>query len=170
MNPSLLDALATRVSQAEFAQAVGVSEARVSQLAGEGLLRSGATAGEWLAAYCERLRQQAAGRDPDGELSVERARVARETADKIAMQNALTRRELVPLAALEAVLTAVAQRIVQKLDAVVPLLRRTHPSLPASALAQVAKALNDCREDCARVNLADADAPDDEEDGEDGAC
>ena len=40
------------ISQAEFAQIVGVSEARVSQLVSEGVIVRGDSALEWLTAYC----------------------------------------------------------------------------------------------------------------------
>jgi phage terminase Nu1 subunit (DNA packaging protein) len=158
------------IEQLDFAQAVGLSEARVSQLVTEGVLRKGATAGEWLASYCERLRQQAAGRDPTSELSAERARLAREQADKVAMQNAATRRELLPVGVLEAVLTDVARQLAARLESVVPKLRRAHPDLSAQVLAQVAAELDECRTACASINLADGerilDGEDDDEDGD----
>ena len=54
-----LDAI---VSQAEFAQMIGVSEASISKRVSDGVLVRGETAHEWLIAYCEHLRDQAAGR------------------------------------------------------------------------------------------------------------
>ena len=70
------------IAQAEFAQMIGVSEARVSQLLSEGVLARGETALEWNVAYCERLRDQAAGRlgaEVGGlDLVQERAALARE--------------------------------------------------------------------------------------------
>ena len=72
------------ISQAEFAALIGVSEARVSQLFTEGMLTRGGTAHEQLLAYCERLRDQAAGRmgsDAGGlDLVQERAALARASA------------------------------------------------------------------------------------------
>ena len=68
------------ISQAEFAALIGVSEARVSQLVSEGVIVRGDSGHEWLLAYCERLRDQAAGRASAGlgglDLVQERAALA----------------------------------------------------------------------------------------------
>ena len=78
----VLPMLDQQVSQAEFAAMIGVSEARASQLVSEGVIVRGETAHEWLVAYCERLRDQAAGRLGEGagglDLVQERAALARE--------------------------------------------------------------------------------------------
>ena len=46
--------------------------------------------------YCGHLREQAAARSGSTTLTEERVRVAREQADKLAMQNAIARGEMVP--------------------------------------------------------------------------
>lgn len=158
------------MSQAAFGGLVGVSQQAVSDLLARGVIRQGDTARTWLLAYCENLRAVAAGRDPDGELSTERARVARATAEKIEMQNAVTRRELAPIAALEVVLNDVAKRIAARLDSLVPQIRRTAPEVPTSVLARVAAEVAECRAACAQVNLADADKLASEGDDEDEAA
>lgn len=160
--------LDSAMSQAAWGGLVGVSQQAVSDLLARGVIRQGDTARTWLLAYCEHLRNVAAGRDPDGELSTERARVARATAEKIEMQNAVTRREVAPIAALELVLNDVAKRISARLDALVPQIRRTAPAVPAAVLNRIAADVAECREDCARVNMADADklAADDSDEDE----
>jgi terminase small subunit / prophage DNA-packing protein len=144
-------------TQAAFGELVGMSQPAVSDLLAREVLRQGDTARTWLLAYCQHLRETAAGRDPDGQLAEQRARVAKETADKIAMANAVTRRELAPVGLLEVVLADVARQISTRLDAVVPQLRRRLPDLPASALNAIAAELAACRDLCASANIADAD-------------
>lgn len=160
------------MTQAAFGGLVGVSQPAVSDLLARGVIRQGDTGRTWLLAYCEHLRAVAAGRDPDGELSTERARVARATAEKIEMQNAATRREVAPIAALELVLNDVAKRIAARLDALVPQIRRTAPDVPSAVLARIAADVAECRAACAAVNMADADklAQDPEDDDEAAAA
>lgn len=145
------------MTQAAFGALVGISQPAVSDLLSRDVLRAGDAGGAWLLAYCEHLRTVAAGRDPDGELSVERARVARATAEKLEMANKVTKREFAPVPFLEVVLGHVARQISTRLDAMVPHIRRRLPDLPASVLAQIAAEVAACRELCANANLADAD-------------
>ena len=145
------------VTQAEFGALVGITQQAVSDLQGRDVLRKGDTARAWLLAYCEQLRAVAAGRDPDGELATERARVSRATADKIEMANAITRREYAPVSVLEVVLGDVARRVSTRLDAMVPQIKRRLPDINASALAMIAAEVAECRAICAAVNIADAD-------------
>lgn len=149
--------LDTGMTQAAFGGLVGITQPAVSDMQSRGVLRPGDTARVWLLAYCEHLRQMAAGRDPDGELSTERARLARENADKVAMANAVTRREFAPVAALEVVLGDIARQVATRLDALVPQIKRRLPDLPPSVLTQITAEIHACRELCAAVNLADAD-------------
>lgn len=51
-----------RARQVEFAALVGVSQPAIAEHVKSGLLPKGGTYREWLRAYCERLREQAAGR------------------------------------------------------------------------------------------------------------
>lgn len=159
-------ALNLSVSQQEFAELVNLSPARVSQLVAEGALPRDSTCLAMLDAYIERLQTQAAGRDIDGNLTRERARLAKESADKIARENAVARGEYAPLAVLEAALSHVTRQLATQLDSIVPTLRRRQPDLPAAALRQVGDVLVQCRELCARASLGDANADEDLEDDE----
>lgn len=149
--------LDSAMGQAAFGGLIGVSQQAVSDLVGREVLRKGDTARQWLLAYCEHMRQMAAGRDPDGLLSTERARVAKETADKIAMQNAVARREYAPVSMLELVLAEIARQIATRLDSVGPQIRRRCPELPPVALAVLTGELAACRELCAAACLDDAE-------------
>lgn len=153
------------MTQAAFGELVGISQQAVSDLQARDVIRQGDPGRVWLLAYCSHLRETAAGRDPDGQLVSERARVAKETADKIAMANAITRKEFAPVGLLEVVLGDLARQISARLDGVVPRLSRGMPDLPASAIAFVSKELAACRGLCADVNIANAErlAGEDEE-------
>lgn len=113
-------------TQAKFGELVGISQPAVSDLVRAGVLSPGQTAGQWLLAYCSRLREQAAGRLAEGglDLATERARLAREQADRVAMVNAQTRRELAPVATLEQALADVCKQIADVLEAIPVNLKR----------------------------------------------
>src|SRR5450830_1178931 len=72
---------------------VGLSKARVSQLMADNVMVRGDTAHAWLIAYCERLRDMAAGRassETGGlDLVQERAALAREQRIAQALKNAV---------------------------------------------------------------------------------
>lgn len=109
-------------------------------------------------AYIRDLREKAAGRATEGDLDLatERARLASEQADKIAMQNAERRGELAPVAMLEQALAGAATRATKILDTIKGEIRRRVPGLAASDLIAVdqivAKALNAV----ASISLAEA--------------
>lgn len=60
--------------QTKFASLVGVSQQAISTLVTREILLKGGTYAEWLFAYCDRLRTEAAGRDQDDRLSAARIR------------------------------------------------------------------------------------------------
>ncbi|MCK9469032.1 MAG: hypothetical protein M0Q49_06400 [Porticoccaceae bacterium] len=78
------------VTQVEFAALVGVSKQAVSAHLKNSILNEGETARQWLIAYCERLRLEAAGRVPSD--ARERRDLAAARKDEV--QAALAEREL----------------------------------------------------------------------------
>lgn len=142
-------ALSEQVSQAEFAQIVGMSEARVSQLVSEGVLARGGTGMEWLQAYCERLRNQAAGRlgtEIGGlDLVQERAALAREQREGQAIKNAVARKEYAPIGLLSDVLGMAASAVVDRFDQLEGLLRKAAPDLPVEAKSAVMQVIANAR-------------------------
>lgn len=151
-----LDAL---ISQAEFAQIVGVSEARISQLVSEGVIVRGDTVHSWLLGYCERLRDQAAGRASSGlgglDLVQERAALAREQRLAQALKNAVARGEYAPIGALADVLGMASSAVVDRMDQFEGLLRKACPDLPEEArtivLAVMANARNEWMRSTAKL-------------------
>jgi phage terminase Nu1 subunit (DNA packaging protein) len=157
--------LSQSMTQEQFGDLVAVSQPVVSELLSRGVLQAGQPAATWLRAYTKHLREQAAGRGADGELARERARLAREQADRIAMDNAVNRRELAPVSVLELVLAKMAGDVGSLLQGLVPRLRR-RVELPGEALRILDEEVSKARNRAAAMTLADADEEQDEE--EDG--
>lgn len=170
-------------SQADFAEMIGVSEARVSQLMSEGILVRGDTAHEWLLGYCERLRDQAAGRAGElGGLDLvqERAALAREQREGQAIKNAVARKEFAPVGLLADVLGMAASAVVDRFDQLEGSLRKACPDLPDDAKTTVQQVIATARNEWIRsterlvVESIDAmlaaqdedDTPEESEEGE----
>lgn len=155
-------------TQERFGDLVGISQPAVSDLTARGVIAAGESIGAWLLAYTAHLREQAAGRGADGELARERARLAREQADKAAMENAATRKEVAPIALLTVVLGKLAGDVGGILNGLVPRIKRRVPGVSSEVLHAIEDELVKCRARAAAVSLADAEANDGDED-EDGA-
>lgn len=136
----LLDRACT---QAEFGQLVDLSQQAVSDLLARGVLTTGAAAGVWLREYIGNLREVAAGRQSagGGDLVAERTRLAKVQADRIDLQNAITRRELVPAGVLVELVSGIAAQVGVIFEALPGKVRREVPDLPASALDAIAREL-----------------------------
>lgn len=137
------------ISQAEFAQIIGVSEARISQLVADGVIVRGDSAHEWLVSYCERLRDQAAGRAGSEigglDLVQERAALAREQREGQAIKNAVARKEFAPVGLLADVLGQAASAVVDRFDQLEGALRKACPDLPDEAKTTVMQVIASAR-------------------------
>jgi len=145
-------------TQAIFGEIVGISQPAVSGLIQRGMLLADAALCDWLLSYCEHLREIAAGRastDDGINLVTERALLAREQRDKIAMQNAVTRKELSPTPLLEEVLSRAAARACPLLDTIPGELRRRVAGLDADALDVVAGIVAKARNTIRSISLDD---------------
>ena len=140
------------ISQAEFAQIVGISEARVSTLISEGVLVKGDSAHGWLLGYCERLRDMAAGRASVGGLDLvqERAALARSQREAQELKNAVARGEFAPIGLLADVLGQAASAVVDRMDQVEGDLRKACPDLPEDARVVVLRTLANARNEWIR--------------------
>lgn len=85
----------------------------------------------------------------------ERARLAKEQADRVAMQNAVTRGELAPVVLLEQVLAAAAGKVAGIFDAIPGLVRRRVPRLTREELDPIAAEIAKARNLVAAMSLAD---------------
>lgn len=156
--------------QATFGEIVGVSQPKVSQLLADGILPRDAPAREWILAYCERLREQAAGRLNGGQASLmqERAALTRSQREEQDRKNAVARGEYAPIGLLADVLAAASAAIVAQLDQFDADLVKVWPEMPEIALttlrARVASARNAWIKDTAALvdrQLQELDADDD---------
>lgn len=148
--------LSVVIQQAQFAVLVGVSEARVSQLMSEGSLPAGGTGHQWLLAYCQRLREQAAGRQSDGplDLAQERAALAREQRQGIAIKNAVLRGDYAAVALLAETLASASQAVSERFEHLPGLVRKACPDMPPAAIDQVMTAISAARNEWVRQTAA----------------
>jgi phage terminase Nu1 subunit (DNA packaging protein) len=128
------------LTQAQFGELVGVSQQAVSEFVKVAALGPGVAGAEMLLAYCERMREMAAGRGSDGELDLvqERAWLAREQRIAQALKNAVTRREFAPVGVLSEVLAAASASVAAKLDALPGLLKKIAPEISDSVRDSIA--------------------------------
>ena len=136
------------MTQAGFGELVGISQQAVSDLLRRDVIGAGETGDRWLLAYCENLREQAAGRAAAGELDLgaERAALAREQRVRLEMANAQTRRELAPIGVLELALATVCRKIGAALEAIPVNVKRRSSRFTAEDIevltAEITKARN----------------------------
>lgn len=141
----------------------------------EGKIPQSGTVGELILAYCERLRDQAAGRLGEGgglDLVQERAALARSQRISQDMKNDIARGEYAPVGLLADVLGMASSAVVDRLEQLEGALRKACPTLPDDAKATVMQVVASARNEWIRstsklVNEA-VDAM--EDDGEDSAA
>ncbi|MCX5571471.1 helix-turn-helix domain-containing protein [Kaistia nematophila] len=110
-------ALDAEIAAMDLADFLGVSKRAISDFADRGIIaktgRNRFDLRRSIQLYCDHLRGVAAGRGGDGgdALATERARLAREQADKVAMENAASRRELITVTDVRGEWVAIARRI-----------------------------------------------------------
>lgn len=160
--------LSGAITQQQFGELIGVSQQAVSDLARRGVLAEGETAAEWLLAYCDHLREVAAGRGGEDGINLvkERALLAREQRIAKAMQNAERRGELAPVAVLEQVLASTGAKIGKILATIKGEIRRRFPQLTSSDLAAVDAIVGKAMAQAAGLSLAALQAEEEAERGE----
>lgn len=157
---------AARPTQSEIAEHLDISTRRVRELATEwGIDSRDVTLAEWRLRYIRKLREEAAGRAATGDLDLvtERARLAKEQADRIAMQNARERGELAPTELIEEVLTRAGAKAAKLLDTIPGELKRRVDKLSADDIAAVAEVIAKVRNIAASISLSELDEDDEPE-------
>lgn len=128
--------LSTACTQQALAGLVGVSQQAVSALQAEGKLPAGLTLGQTLLAYCERLREQAAGRLGSGvgglDLAQERAALAKAQREAVELKTAVMRGQYADVSLLTEVLAGASQAVADRFDHLPGLLKRACPQLAAA--------------------------------------
>jgi phage terminase Nu1 subunit (DNA packaging protein) len=152
------------MSQQAIADLIGATRQAVSEIEARGIARRADPLGEWLRAYCIHMREMAAGRATTGnlDLATERARLAAEQADRIAMQNAVSRRELAPVPLIAEILSRVGRQVATILEAI-PIQLKRRSSIGVADLEFITAEIVRARNLAAAIeldlsDLADADA------------
>jgi phage terminase Nu1 subunit (DNA packaging protein) len=131
----------SRATQAVIGQLVGVSQQAISALVNDGKIPATGTVGAVLLAYCERLREQAAGRmgEEGGGLDLVQERAALARSQRIAqdLKNDIARGEYAPIGLLTDVLATAGSAVVDELDQLEGALRKACPDLPNEAMAVI---------------------------------
>jgi len=155
--------------QTIVAAVVGVSKQAISAMVQEGKLPEEATNGGLILAYCERMREQAAGRlgDTVGGLdpAQESAALKRAQREGQEIKNAVARGEYAPISLLSEVLALASQAVVERFEQLPGALRKVCPDLPEAARDQVLATIADARNQWVRetISLAKQNLlPDDE--------
>lgn len=153
------------VTQERFADLVGVSQQAISDLVTREMLPRGGTLKQWLLAYCENLREQAAGRAAKGDLALvdERAKLTRSLRELRDMEIAVKRRELAPVEKLRLALEDAIAHMVGILDGLPGALKRRLPVLTSEDLAFVTEEVGKARTAIADVEIEE-EAPSHESD------
>jgi phage terminase Nu1 subunit (DNA packaging protein) len=168
--------LSKACTQTELADVVGVTQPAISAMMTERKIPSTGTLGELLHAYCQRLRDQAAGRlgsEIGGlDLVQERAALAREQRLGFEMKNAVARGEYAPISLLSEVLAIASQSVAERLDQLPSMLKKSCPDLTEAAREQVMTVVAAARNEWVRatealvIARADADSDLDDDDSE----
>lgn len=162
----------SRATQAVIGQLVGVSQQAISALVSEGKIPAGGSVGAVLIAYCERLREQAAGRmGADGgglDLAQERAALAREQRISQKLKNDIARGEYAPIGLLADVLATASAAVVDRFEQLDGALHKACPDLPGEARATVMAVIASARNEWIRSTAQLIDRSLDEQTGDQG--
>lgn len=169
--------LSSPATQAVVGDIVGVTQQAISAMVSEGKLQAGLSTGQMVIAYCERLRDQAAGRvgSEVGGLDLVQERAALARSQRIAqdMKNAVARGEFAPVGLLADVLAAAASGVVDRFDHLEGALRKSCPDLPHEAVETIRAVIASARNEWIRstnrlvVERLDALTADDDDDEQD---
>jgi phage terminase Nu1 subunit (DNA packaging protein) len=141
------------MKQAAFGELVGVSQQAVSEFIKAAALGPGATCGEMLLAYCERLREMAAGRlgETGGlDLVQERAALARSQRIGHDQKNAERAGLFAPVGLLADVLAMGASAVGDRFDQLEGALKKSCPDLPEEAKTTIAQVIASARNEWIR--------------------
>ena len=134
------------VTQSQFAELVGITQPTVSRLQADGVLPAVLVLGPALLAYCDRLREAAAGRHAEGGISLatERALLAREQRLNVRSRRLAFDKQLVPLDDMKAVLSTVAAAAAEQFEHMRADMRRLH-ALPGDVLDTIERHVHTAR-------------------------
>lgn len=142
------------VVQTVVADVVGVSKQAISAMVQEGKLPECKTMGEMIAAYCERLRDQAAGRlgDETGGLDLVQERAALARSQRIAqeLKNDVAKGEYAPIGLLADVLGMASSAVVDRFEQLEGALRKSCPDIDDEVMTVVMRVVAGARNEWIR--------------------
>lgn len=150
-------------TQAEFGELVGITQSAVSEFIRRKVIpcegKGRIPLGPALLAYCAHMRAVASGHvseDGDLDLTAERARKAKEEADKLEMENALRRRQLLDRSDVDAAVAGAFARVRARLlnvpSKVAPMVA---PDAPAEAEAAIRDAIYEGLRELSETTVSD---------------
>lgn len=157
--------LSESFSQTVLAGLVGVTQPAISAMVSDGKIPATGTLGDVLQAYCQRLRDQAAGRLGESmglDLVQERAALAREQRIGQALKNGVARKEFGPVGLLADVLGTASSAVVDRFDHLEGVLAKSCPDLPEEAKTAVLTVIADARNEWIKSTASLVDAAVDE--------
>lgn len=143
-------------TQAEIAAHLDISDRRLRELLAEfGLDHKQTPLAEIRIRYLRKLREEAAGRSSGVagglDLVQERAALAREQREAVAIKNAVARREYAPVELLTQVLSDACSAVVERLEALPARLRKEVPALPIEAHEAIGAVIASARNEWVRA-------------------
>jgi phage terminase Nu1 subunit (DNA packaging protein) len=142
------------VTQADFADWIGVSERMVRYMVADGLLQPGESLKDWTLAYCNHMRGVASGRGSDGELAKERAHATRVARERNEIKLAVDLGQFALVTGLELVLATVGGTVAARLEALMPKLHKLCPELTPQAVALGQREVKLACDEAAAASLA----------------
>lgn len=143
-----------KATQAVIGKLVGVSQQAISALVNDGKIPATGTVGAVLVAYCERLREQAAGRmgEEGGGLDLVQERAALARSQRIAqdLKNDVARGEYAPIGLLTDVLATAGAAVVDRFEQLDGALRKACPDLPDEARTTIMTVIASARNEWIR--------------------
>lgn len=143
-----------KATQAVIGKLVGVSQQAISALVNDGKIPATGTVGAVLVAYCERLREQAAGRmgEEGGGLDLVQERAALARSQRIAqdLKNDIARGEYAPIGLLTDVLATAGAAVVDRFEQLDGALRKACPDLPDEARTTIMTVIASARNEWIR--------------------
>lgn len=154
---ALTDTSEIHPKQTEVAAHLDLSDRSVRELESKLNLPTDYTLAAFRVAYIRHLREVAAGRAGTGDLDLatERAGLAREQKERVALQNAVTRKELAPVILIEQVLARAGSKVAGILDGIPGMIKRRVDTLTAVDIGLIAAEIARARNVAAAVSLDD---------------
>lgn len=154
---ALTEASEIHPKQAEVAAHLDLSDRSVRELESKLNVPTDYTLRTFRLAYIRHLREVAAGRagTSDLDLATERAGLAREQKERVALQNAVTRRELAPVMLIEQVLARAGSKVAGILDAIPGMIKRRIETISIADINLITAEISIARNIAASVSIND---------------